>query len=71
MTKLKHGSILGIYLNIKHLEFLKNSYYKWVNERLLGLAHMYLFTFWSLLSTFDISPFEIIQFILIVTVITF
>ena len=71
MTKLKHGSILGIYLNIKHMEFLKNSYYKWVNERLLGLTHVYLFTFWSLLSTFDISPFELIHFILIVTFITF
>ena len=70
MTKLRHGSILGIYLNIKHLEFLKNSYYKWVNERLLGLTHVYCLPF-GLLSTFDISPFELIHFILIVTFITF
>ena len=60
MTKLKHGSSLEVFLNIEHLEFFKNSYYKWVNERLLGLVHVYLFIIWALLSTVDISPFEII-----------
>ena len=71
MTKLRHGSILEIYLNIKHLEFFKNFYYKWLNERLLDIAHVYLFIFLSLLPTFDVTPFEIVHFILIVTLITF
>ena len=32
-------------MNTKHLEFFKNTYYKWVNERLLSIAHVYLFIF--------------------------
>ena len=32
-------------MNTKHLEFFKNSYYKWLNERPLGIAHVYLFIF--------------------------
>ena len=54
MTKLRHVSSLEMFLNTKHLEFFKNSYYKWVNKRLLGLAPMYLFIFWILLFTFSL-----------------
>ena len=32
-------------MNTKHLEFFKNTYYKWVNKRLLSIAHVYLFIF--------------------------
>ena len=47
-------------MNTKHLEFFKNSYYKWLNERLSGLAHMYLFTFLSLLCRLlELYPFRI------------
>ena len=48
MIKLRQVSSLEILLNIYHLEFFKNSYYKWFNKRLLGLIHMYLFTFGAL-----------------------
>ena len=58
-------------MNIKHLEFFKNSYYKWLNERLLDIAHVYLFIFQSLSFKLDIGSFEIICFTSIVTFITF
>ena len=32
-------------MNTRHLEFFKNIYYKWSNERPLGVTHMYLFIF--------------------------
>ena len=51
--------------------FFKNSYYKWLNERLLGIAHMYLFIFQSLSLKSDIRPFKIFYFVSIVTFITF
>ena len=58
-------------MNTKHLEFSKNSYYKWLHERPLDIAHMYLFMFQSLSLTSNIRPFKIIHFISIVTFITF
>ena len=64
MTKLWYNSNLDILLNIEHLEFFKNSYYKGVNERLLGPVHAYLFICWTLLST-------IVYLVLGVTLITY
>ena len=73
MTKLRHVSqSRNISEYMRHLGFFINSYYKWMNERLLGLAHVYLFIFWTLLLIFDISSFEkISSSILTVTLITF
>ena len=33
----------GCIRNTMHLEFLKNTKFKWSNERPLGIAHMLLF----------------------------
>ena len=58
-------------MNTSHLEFFKNSYYKWLNERPLGIAYVYLFIFQSLLLKPNIRPFKVIYFISVTTVITF
>ena len=50
-------------MNTKHLEFFKNSYYKWVNERLLDVTHIYLFMFQSLSLASNIRLLEFICFI--------
>ena len=60
-------------MNTKHLEFFKNTYYKWVNERLLSIAHMYLFIF-QFIYTVYIRPFKVTYFLVsicVVTIITF
>ena len=46
-------------MNTKHLEFFKNSYYKWLNERDLDIAHMYLFVFQSLSPKSNIRLFKV------------
>ena len=60
-------------MNTKHLEFFKNFYYKWLNERLLGIAPVYLFIFQSLSLKPNIRPFKVIYFVSIpvATIITF
>ena len=58
-------------MNTRHLEFFKNFYYKWLNKRLLGIAHVYLFIFQSLSLKPDIRLFKVIYFVSVVTVITF
>ena len=60
-------------MNTRHLEFFKNSYYKWLNKRPLGITHIYLFiSYFNLLSLNpDIRPFKVIYFVSFVTVITF
>ena len=50
-------------MNTKHLKFFKNSYYKWLNERLLGIAPVYLFIFQSLSLKPNIRPFNVIYFV--------
>ena len=59
-------------MNTKHLEFFKNSYYKWVNERYLDIAQVYLFIFQSLYCI-DIRPFKVTYLVSIhvATIITF
>ena len=49
-------------MNTKHLEFFKNSYYKWLNERDLDIAHVYLFTLQSLCSIY-IKSFKVTYFV--------
>ena len=58
-------------MNTKHLEFFKNSYYKWLNERDLDIAHVYLFIFQSLSPKSNIRLFKVSYFISGATVITF
>ena len=59
-------------MNTRHLEFFKNSYYKWLNERPSGVAHVYLFiSYFSLSLKPDIRPFKVIYFVSVMTVITF
>ena len=60
-------------MNTKHLEFFKNTYYKWVNERLLSITHVYLFIF-QFIYTVYIRPFKVTYFLVsihVATIITF